>query len=262
VAFLFVIVVAHSMEVYMSSPTITFQSTVAQYGVDSCLNEAQRFAGEAGYVWGDGTSIVFKVSCDPLFSPNFRGITSNEQAISKWVNSYFSDYNNRPSVRMSNPPGTIHDPALDLLINARLPHLHEIDLVNIKYAHRLGMSAENIFGTILEEYLASKLAPYHWYCAWGSVVKAVDFVSSEGHLLQVKSRNNTENSSSNKIRAGTTINKWWRFHATNGSTNWPALNTLLGINIFSEQDFQNFVQRLVSANPNVMAVENTNSWKL
>lgn len=244
----------------MSNLTISFQSVVANYGTEHCLAIAKKLAAAAGYVWTENVSVVFITSCVPDLSPNFKNINSEVNAIEKWINAYFSDYNNRPSRRLSNPPATCHDPALDMLIYARLPHLNSDDLNNIKYAHRLGMSAENIFGTILEEYLAVKLASYNWYCAWGSVVKAVDFVNPYGGLLQVKSRNNTENSSSNKIRTGTQIHKWWRFHATKGTTNWAALNTLLNVNIFSEQDFQFFVGNLIKSNPRALAVEDTNSW--
>lgn len=245
----------------MSGSSITFLSTVNAVGFQNALDFAQSYAVSKGFQWGEGTTVVFNASCVAELSPSFRGkITSQEQAISKWVDAHFGDFNNRPSVRVSNPPGTCHDTALDMVIHARLSHLNNNDLDMIMWAHRLGMSAENIFGTILEEYLSVRLAPLGWYCAWGSVVKAVDFVSSDGQLLQVKSRNNTENSSSNKIRSGTTIQKWWRFHATLGTTNWPALNQILGQNVVSEEDFQNFVLELVRHNPLAMAVETNNLW--
>lgn len=246
----------------MSGPPINFYSAIQRKGIESAINYAQKFAASQSYVWSQGSSVVFKASSIEQLAPSFRSkISTDNQAIEKWVNSHFGDYNNRPSQRTSNPPGTKHDSALDMVIKAKLSHLTAVDLGSIKWAHRLGMSAENIFGTILEEYLSERLAPHHWYCAWGSVLKAVDFVSSDGQYLQVKSRNNTENSSSNKIRLGTDIKKWWRFHSTNGSTNWPVLNEILGLSIFSEDDFKAFVLQLVTNNPSAMAVESENSWK-
>lgn len=240
---------------------ITFYSAVSS-DTAQALEDAKEIATTLGHAWSDEATVIFNTSCIKELSPSFRGkLANNKAAIEKWVATYFNDYNNRPSQRTSNPPGTHHDPALDMVIQGRLTNLTSQQLTDIKWAHRLSMSAENIFGAILEEYLAVRLKDHGWYCAWGAVVKAVDFVSDEGRLLQIKSRNNTENSSSNKIRKGTTIEKWWRFHATNGSTNWPALNTMLGLTIFSEADFQVFVKNLVKNNPNAMAVETDNSWK-
>ncbi len=240
---------------------ITFYSAVSTDTVKALVN-AKAIAISLGHTWSDGVTVIFNASCIEGLSPNFRGnLTTNEVAITKWVTSYFNDYNNRPSQRTSNPPGTCHDSALDMVIQGRLTDLTRSQLADIKWAHRLSMSAENIFGAILEEYLAVRLKDHGWYCAWGASVKAVDFVCTDGRLLQIKSRNNTENSSSSKIRNGTSIDKWWRFHSTNGSTNWPALNTKLGLRIFSEADFQTFVKQLVRDNPNVMAIEDTNTWK-
>ncbi|MGB0835550.1 MAG: SinI family restriction endonuclease [Psychrobium sp.] len=245
----------------MSGSSINFYNAVQAKGIENALSYAQQFANSQGHIWTEGSSVIFRASSIEQLAPSFRGkILTNEQAIEKWVNAHFGDFNNRPSQRVSNPPGTKHDSALDMVIKAKLNHLTDDDLDSIKWAHRLGMSAENIFGTILEEYLSVRLAPHNWYCAWGSVLKAVDFVSSDGQYLQVKSRNNTENSSSNKIRLGTDIKKWWRFHATNGSTNWPELNQKLGINTLSEDDFKSFVLQLVTNNPSAMAVEQDNSW--
>lgn len=245
----------------MSGSSTTLFSAVNSIGFQQAKNIALDYANSMGFIWQDGTSVVFEASCCEELSPSFRGrFSTPEQVIIKWVDAYFNDFNNRPSVRYSKPPGTRHDQALDMIIHARLPHLTERDLEMIKWAHRLGMSAENIFGTILEEYLSIRLLPLGWYCAWGSVVKAADFVSHDGQLLQVKSRNNTENSSSNKIRSGTEIKKWWRFHATRGETNWSKLNELIGYNVVSEVDFQNFVLELVKLNPWSMAVESENLW--
>jgi hypothetical protein len=245
----------------MSGSSYNFHSALESISIEQALDKAKKFAKSQGYSWTEGSSVVFSASCIKQFAPFSKGkFLTVTQAIEKWVNAHFKDYNNRPSQRISNLPGTKHDSALDIVIGGKLSHLTNDDLDVIKWAHRLGMSAENIFGTILEEYLSVRLAPHNWHCAWGSVLKAVDFVSSNGEYLQVKSRNNTENSSSNKIRLGTDIKKWWRFHATNGSTNWPELNQKLGINILSEKDFKDFVLQLVENNPLAMAVEQDNSW--
>lgn len=72
------------------------------------------------------------------------------------------------------------------------------------------MASENIVGDLLERYLAEKLEPCGWIWCSGTSVKAVDFIhydneKDEWGLLQVKNRDNTENSSSSKIRDNTPI---------------------------------------------------------
>jgi hypothetical protein len=42
------------------------------------------------------------------------------------------------------------------------------------------MSAENILGLILEEYLANNFKDEGWHCAWGDTVNSVDFVNENG----------------------------------------------------------------------------------
>lgn len=223
-----------------------------QYAIHVCnLNSIE---------WTHSADVVFHFSCHPDLSPTFRAKSyTKEEAITKWINSYFGEYNSRASVRKSNPPQTAHDLALDKIIKGRLSQISNAELDTIKWAHRLSMSAENIFGLILEEYLADRLHAFGWHCAWGSVVKAVDFVCENGRLLQVKSRSNTENSSSNKIRSGTEIEKWWRFNASNGMTNWSVLNQMIGCSHLSEMDFLNYVEQLIRANPLALAIEQNNT---
>ena len=51
------------------------------------------------------------------------------------------------------------------------------------------MTIEGMVGNLLEEYLATILHPYGWYCCWGSTIDAVDFCKEDGSLLQVKTSN-------------------------------------------------------------------------
>lgn len=95
--------------------------------------------------------------------------------------------------------------------------------------HLAGMAAENFVGGVLEEYLATVLEPYGWVWCAGSSVKSVDFIlrldDDSGWLaLQVKNRDNSENSSSSAIRAGTKIEKWFRTFSKRPAPeqNWPA----------------------------------------
>lgn len=178
----------------------------------------------------------------------------------RWLTKYWKGYDNRASKRVSRNISTVPDPAVHHIIGGRLDHLTAEQEAEIKYGHRLGMQAENALGLLLEEYLATRLEPYGWYCAWGETLKSIDFVHASGTLLQVKNRSNSENSSSASVRKGTTIVKWYRIDAQTGSTHWHQLDALVGDSV-SEEDFLEFVLRTVEANPQLIALEPDNVWR-
>jgi hypothetical protein len=178
----------------------------------------------------------------------------------KWAKKYINGYKNRPSLRKSNPVGTQHDPIIDEIICARLRNTVR-DLELIKYGHRLSMSAENIAGSLLEEYIATMLLEYDWHCCWGETMKSIDFCHRDGRLLQIKNSDNSENSSSKTVRDGTTVEHWFRRFSKTGKTNWPALNSLANVtNALSESSFQAFVRNAVSNNPSSIFLEEENPW--
>jgi SinI restriction endonuclease. len=116
------------------------------------------------------------------------------------------------------------------------------------------MTIEGMVGNLLEEYLATILHPYGWYCCWGSTIDAVDFCKEDGSLLQVKTSNNSENSSSIRVRNGTEIRIWFRRFFNKANTfNWVALNEIIGRDIFNEEDserkFRDFITRTIRENP-------------
>ena len=181
-------------------------------------------------------------------------ISDAEEA--KFVHAFIKGYDNRPSVRTSNPTGTKADQIIDSLIRARISSFSDKDIARVKFDHRLSMAAENIIGLILEEYIHVNVLKYGWSCCWGNSIKAVDFCSSDGKLLQVKNKSNTENSSSNKIRQGTEIIKWFRLNANNGKTNWDSLNKIIGKPaLLSETGFKQFAEELIKKNPNVLYLD-------
>ena len=109
------------------------------------------------------------------------------------------------------------------------------------------MAAENIVGDLLERYLAEKLEPSGWIWCSGTSVKAVDFIhydekNNEWNLLQVKNRDNTENSSSSKIRDNTTIKKWFRTYSQRDATNWENFPDEVSSKNLNEEDFRAFVK--------------------
>jgi len=209
-----------------------------------------------------GMKVVFNACCNNLeLIPTIKQRNGTEaDVIKKWVDKYISGYKNRISSRHSNLPATSPDPMVNLIIKTRLIHLNQKDLESIKSAHRLSMSAENILGLFLEEYLAVNIERFGWHFAWGETIKSVDFCHDNGSLFQIKNRSNSENSSSSQVRRGTTINKWHRSNAITGEYYWGDLNNILGTNILNEESFRGFVIEAINNNPNCLAIEPDNHW--
>lgn len=130
--------------------------------------------------------------------------------ISRWVASYVMAKNSLPSTRISSPKSACSDPAVKKIVQTTQAISVEEANQQEKH-HNLFMSAENIQGNLLEEYIAECVKPYGWIWCTGNILRAVDFCNSDGsYLLQVKNKSNTENSSSSNIREGTSIEKWYR----------------------------------------------------
>ncbi len=121
-------------------------------------------------------------------------------------------------------------------------------LSRISKEHTLSMLAENLVGDLLERYIAHVLEPVGWIWASGSTIKAVDFIlpptSSENkwYALQVKNRDNSENSSSSAIRSGTIIEKWHRSFSRRNATNWENFPNVLSDIALSEDGFKVFAK--------------------
>jgi len=240
------------------------KDAIENLGAVSAINLAKQISGSEGVDWEGGAKFVFSVIANDLerIPGNIGGRSdSEEDVIKKWLFKYQGGFNGRASQRISNPPGTVADPIIEKIIGSRLENLSDEDLEKITYAHRLGMSAENILGLILEEYLSENLIGYGWHCAWGETVKSVDFVHENGNLLQIKNRSNSENSSSSAVRDGTKIEKWYRIKADRVEYMWPRLNQICGTTNLSEDRFVDFVQRTITSNPGCLAVEDGNPWK-
>lgn len=197
---------------------------------------------------------------NPGLSPGIKADTP-EIFAQKWIRKYQSGYDRRVSQRLSRPPGTIADPIIDTILGARLVGLTTEHLEQIKYAHRLSMSAENILGLLLEEFLAEQLADYGWFCGWGGVIRHVDFCNRDGALLQIKNRSNSENSSSSRVRINQPIEKWYRVNAQTGEAQWAYFNQKYDTDRFSEAHFVGFIQALLSKNPGALPIEAKNPWE-
>lgn len=200
---------------------------------------------------------------NPGLAPSSKKVKGNnpESLAKAWLKKYKDSYENRISRRISQSPGTVADPIVGVIINARITGLTMEHLEQINYAHRLSMSAENIQGLLLEEFLAEQLADYGWHCCWGESVRHVDFCNTDGSLLQVKNRSNTENAPSSSVREGTSIEKWYRVHAKTGIYQWTYFNEKYDTDRFSEENFVAFVQQILLSNPHALAIETNNPWQ-
>ena len=232
-------------------------------GRENAIILAKQMTVDLNIQWEGGVAVVFNAVVGDVerVPGNIGGKNDNQNdVIRKWLLKYQGGKDGRASQRASNPPGTVSDPVIGKIIGARISGLSEDDLNKINYAHRLGMSAENILGLILEEYLADNLEPYGWHCAWGETVKSVDFVHEDGRFLQIKNRSNSENSSSSAVRDETQIEKWFRIKADRIEYMWASLNDICGTTSLSEDSFLLFVKTTIIRNPACLAVEQENPW--
>lgn len=155
---------------------------------------------------------------------------------------YFSAYNKSDFPAVS---GTVPDEMVSIVMQEAYGYSQE-QCEQIKIEHQHSMCAENCVGALLERYLDSVLRAHNWHWCCGDFVKAIDFVSKTDDgkwvALQIKNRDNSENSSSSAIRSGTEIEKWFRSFSKTGKTNWNNLPKLMqGYNL-SEQGFVDFVK--------------------
>jgi len=145
------------------------------------------------------------------------------------------------------PPATIPDELVSFILH-RYFDLPEASLKRAQHEHSLSMGAENMVGDLLERYLATILEPRGWVWCSGSSIKSVDFIkppaSNKGKwiILQVKNRDNSENSSSSAIRKGTLIEKWHRTFSKKAGSNWAAFPDTSCRPLLSEEKFKEFVR--------------------
>ncbi len=169
-----------------------------------------------------------------VFTPN------DFAALEKYFLSYLKRYQSEVSSRLVlSEVQTIPDPALDVILRsfAKLENTSQVSEL-----HRKAMAAENLLGGLLERYIAANLQPIGWVWCAGNTVRAVDFLSSDMSLaVQIKNRDNSENSSSSAIRAGTSIQKWFRIYSKTGKTNWEAFPQRLDPPL-SEDGFYVFIE--------------------
>ncbi|SPP27243.1 SinI family restriction endonuclease [Brochothrix thermosphacta] len=175
---------------------------------------------------------------------------SAKEYINKWISSYLIDKRN-PAIKKDLKDYGEIDKALIHRVKS-YADIDEYKAMDYLKGHFLYMSAENVNGHILEEFLNSILEKYGWIWCAGSTYRAVDFCYLDKNktvLLQVKNKYNTENSSSSEIRANTEIKVWKRLGRPGKSTpnnpipTWNVLHDLIDadINLRNELTEENYL---------------------
>jgi hypothetical protein len=152
-------------------------------------------------------------------------------------------------------PSTIPDNAVSVILQ-QCREYSEDKTEQIKIEHQLSMSAENLVGALLERYIAQVLEPHGWVWCAGDFVRAIDFIkyyesTNTWEAVQVKNRDNTENSSSSAIRNGTDIKKWFRTYSKpsqkrSSNTNWENFPEEEFRDQLSEEGFLQFIRDYLS----------------
>lgn len=204
------------------------------------------------YALSHDTSLFpnIRVEKDPNLTKRFK------EYISNWCNKYYENRNNPALQRPLKNYGE-KDPALIERVTANTQQKKSV-LHNYLEGHFIYMSAENMNGNILEEYLAQVLEPYGWIWCAGTTFKAIDLCYlKQNHeiLLQVKNKYNTENSSSSAIRNGTKIIKWSRLQRPKKKTgldrpipNWEQLAKITNANdalskLLTEKKYLDYIKK-------------------
>lgn len=147
-------------------------------------------------------------------------------------------------IKSVSTPSTFSDPVVSDIMSLYFGVTEE-QITEAILWHRQAMAAENILGTLLETYIAEVLESEGWVWCSGSTVKSVDFIRPTQNSwvgIQIKNRDNSENSSSASVRDGTTIEKWHRLSSKTGETHWERLNEYIAPDFcgLSESEFRKF----------------------
>tara|TARA_R110002020_G_scaffold441478_2_gene652269 strand:- start:8008 stop:8742 length:735 start_codon:yes stop_codon:yes gene_type:complete len=176
----------------------------------------------------------------------------NKTDLERLAQKYFEGYRRSD---LPTEPATIPDEMVSVIMEGVYGYTSE-QCDRIKIEHQYSMCAENCVGNLLERYINSVLIGNNWYWCCGEFIKAIDFLGKDENgewvALQIKNRDNSENSSSSAIRAGTRIQKWFRSFSKDTKkgrdsfTNWDNLPKLMrGYNL-NEKSFKDFTRGYIS----------------
>lgn len=197
-------------------------------------------------------SLIKLLAMNPEAASSMRGKSSPKPGTEAYIRAQAANFAVARAPRAPKPPATIPDEMVSVILENYFK-VPPGNLERAKQEHLLSMGAENLVGELLERYLASIMEPRGWIWCSGSTVKAVDLIkppSTPGgvwKLLQVKNRDNSENSSSSAIRNGTDIEKWFRTFSKKTGSNWNAFPDAEIRPLVSETGFRKFVKEYLEA---------------
>lgn len=218
---------------------------------------------------------IFEVACKniKLFpSINIDKGTSDDILVSaymhRWILSYCNAMVTLPSQRKASSKSSCSDPVVKKMVQ-QIQDLNDDASTDKELAHIIFMSAENVLGNLLEEYIFSAIKSYGWIWCAGNTLKSIDFCNTSGKvLLQIKNKSNSENSSSSSVRKGTSIKKWYRLGTSNQNGvlepdyKWEKLNKIINTSKkkgsqladcnMTEDAFVDFVVKAVSSNHEII----------
>lgn len=218
---------------------------------------------------------IFEVACKnrKLFpSINIKKGTSDDLLVSayihRWILSYCNAMTTLPSQRKASPKSSCSDPVVKKMVQ-QIQDLSDNASTDKELAHIIFMSAENVLGNLLEEYISTEIKSYGWVWCAGNTLKSIDFCNISGKiLLQIKNKSNSENSSSSSVRKGTSIKKWYRLGTSkeNGvlqpACQWEKLNKIINTSKkkgsqladcdMTEEAFVDFVVNAIISNPEII----------
>lgn len=181
-----------------------------------------------------------------------RGRSQPEIGTSEYIRRQAVAFSTARTPKGPQAPATVPDELVSVILEEYFKVPRD-ELAKAQEQHLLAMGAENLVGNLLERYIASVAETFGWIWCSGSVVRSVDFLKPPDgqvyswRLLQIKNRDNSENSSSSAVRDGTTIEKWYRTFSRRRGSNWhafpdPELRAQL-----SEDAFKDFVRTYLRA---------------
>lgn len=144
-------------------------------------------------------------------------------------------------------PQTIPDPIVSDIMKKSYGYT-DSNIGMFMVSHQHAMAAENVVGSLLESYIESELQPEGWSRCCGDFVRGIDFIKFNGRewiAIQIKNRDNTENSSSSKIRDGENIQKWFRRFSKRDADNWNNLPPAMQDYGLSEEGFINYINSVL-----------------
>lgn len=197
-------------------------------------------------------NLIKLLAMNPGAASKMRGNNSPAVGTEAYIRAQAASFSSSRVPRAPEPPATVPDEMISFILHNYFD-VPEENLERAKNEHLLSMGAENLVGELLERYLASVMEPRGWIWCSGSTVKAVDLIKPPAapggawKLLQVKNRDNSENSSSSAIRNGTDIEKWFRTFSKKTGSNWGAFPDADIRPLVSEAGFRKFVKEYLEA---------------